>query len=50
MLPITEAIADSRMVIVERAAHLANVEQPQRITELILAHLGARADAHREGD
>ena len=36
---IAEAIPRSRLEVVADAAHLANVEQPTRITELLLDHL-----------
>jgi 3-oxoadipate enol-lactonase len=36
---IARAVADGRAVVVEGGAHLANFEQPDRITELILRHL-----------
>lgn len=36
---IAEAIPRSRLVVVADAAHLANVEQPAQITELLLDHL-----------
>ena len=36
---IAEAIPRSRLEVVANAAHLANVEQPARITELLLDHL-----------
>ena len=36
---IADGIAGSRLVIVPEAAHLANVEQPQRVTDLIAEHL-----------
>jgi 3-oxoadipate enol-lactonase len=36
---IAEAIPHSRLVVVADAAHLANVEQPARITGLLLDHL-----------
>lgn len=37
--PIADAIPGARFEIVEHAAHLGNVEQPQRFTSLILDHL-----------
>lgn len=37
--PIADAIPDARFEIVEHAAHLGNVEQPQRFNSLILDHL-----------
>jgi 3-oxoadipate enol-lactonase len=36
---IARAIPDGRVEVVASAAHLANVEQPRRVTELILSHL-----------
>jgi 3-oxoadipate enol-lactonase len=38
---IASAIAGSRLEVVADAAHLANVEQPTRVTELLLDHLRA---------
>jgi 3-oxoadipate enol-lactonase len=38
-LRIAEGIRFGRAVVVERAAHLANAEQPERVTELVLGHL-----------
>jgi 3-oxoadipate enol-lactonase len=37
---IANGIPDARLDIVPHAAHLANVEQPQAITDRILAHVG----------
>jgi 3-oxoadipate enol-lactonase len=36
---LARAIPGSRIEVVAPAAHLANVEQPQKVTELILSHL-----------
>ena len=36
---IVERIRGARLALVDRAAHLANLEQPERVSELILAHL-----------
>jgi 3-oxoadipate enol-lactonase len=36
---IADAIPDGRLVVVPAAAHLASVEQPERVSELILQHL-----------
>jgi 3-oxoadipate enol-lactonase len=36
---LARAIAGSRLEVVAQAAHLANVEQPQKMTDLILSHL-----------
>ena len=45
---IRDSIPDARLVVVEQAAHLANVEQPKEITRALLDHLepvsGERAD------
>jgi 3-oxoadipate enol-lactonase len=38
---IAEAVPRGRVVVVEQAAHLVNVEQPQRVNELILDHLAS---------
>jgi len=43
LLRIAEAIPGARAVVVERAAHLANVEQPERVTRLLLDHLSPSA-------
>ena len=39
---IADAIPGSRFEVVPDAAHIANVEQPEKVTELILTHLEAR--------
>jgi 3-oxoadipate enol-lactonase len=39
---IHEGIAGSRLVVVPSAAHLANVEQPESISHLLLDHLGLK--------
>ena len=39
---IAAAIAGSRFVIVEGAAHLANIERPEEVNDLIRSHLLAR--------
>jgi len=36
---IVERIRGARLALVDHAAHLANLEQPERVSELILAHL-----------
>jgi pimeloyl-ACP methyl ester carboxylesterase len=36
---IVDGIAGSRLAVVDQAAHLANVERPDRVNELILDHL-----------
>ncbi|MCA3747606.1 MAG: 3-oxoadipate enol-lactonase [Rubrobacter sp.] len=36
---LREAIPDARMVVIEDAAHLANIEQPEAFTEALLEHL-----------
>lgn len=36
---IRDSIPDARLVVVEQAAHLANVEQPEAITQAVLEHL-----------
>jgi 3-oxoadipate enol-lactonase len=38
---IRNSIPDARLVVVEGAAHLANVEQPKEITRAVLDHLGS---------
>lgn len=36
---IAEAVPDARFEVVPRASHIANVEQPEKVTRLILNHL-----------
>ena len=36
---IRDSIPDARLVIVEQASHLANVEQPETVTRAVLEHL-----------
>jgi 3-oxoadipate enol-lactonase len=36
---IRDSIPDARLVVVEQAAHLANVEQPSAVTQAMLEHL-----------
>jgi 3-oxoadipate enol-lactonase / 4-carboxymuconolactone decarboxylase len=36
---IRESVPDARLLVVPRAAHLANVEQPGRVTQAIVDHL-----------
>jgi 3-oxoadipate enol-lactonase len=40
---IADAVPDARLEILDGAAHLANVEQPEEVTRLILEHCGGRA-------
>jgi 3-oxoadipate enol-lactonase len=42
---IAEAVPDARLVVVERARHLASVERPEEVTRELLAHLTAGAVA-----
>ena len=42
---IVDAIAGSRLAVVDQAAHLANVERPDRVNALILDHLLDTSDA-----
>jgi 3-oxoadipate enol-lactonase len=37
---ITRSIPDARFVVIEQAAHLANVERPGEVTRAVLDHLG----------
>jgi 3-oxoadipate enol-lactonase len=39
LFDIATAIPQGRAMVVEHAAHLANVERPEHVTELMLAHL-----------
>ncbi len=48
LLRIAQAIPGARAVVVQRAAHLANVEQPDQVTALIDAHLRADLAASDE--
>jgi 3-oxoadipate enol-lactonase / 4-carboxymuconolactone decarboxylase len=48
-LEICERIAHSELVLVPDSAHLATVEQPERTTAAILAHLDDYADDHERG-
>jgi 3-oxoadipate enol-lactonase len=36
---IRDSIPDARLVVIEQAAHLANVEQPEEVTQALLEHL-----------
>jgi 3-oxoadipate enol-lactonase len=40
---IVAAIPAARLEVVAGAAHLANIEQPQRVTRLLLDHLSPSA-------
>lgn len=44
---IRDSITDSHLVVVEEAAHLANVEQPDSITRPILDHLSPVIETRR---
>ena len=45
---ICDAIPHARLVVIEQAAHLANVEQPEALTEALLYHLDlGDLEAHR---
>jgi 3-oxoadipate enol-lactonase len=37
---MTRSIPDARFVVIEQAAHLANVERPGEVTRAVLDHLG----------
>src|SRR5439155_8876508 len=43
---IASAIAGCRLAVVDGAAHLCNLEQPEQVTALILEHLRAGAGAN----
>jgi 3-oxoadipate enol-lactonase len=40
---IVERIAGARLAVVNHAAHLANVEQPERVSRLLLEHFDEEA-------
>jgi len=42
---LTEGIPDARKLGIPRAAHLANVEQPEAFTAAVLSHLRERTAA-----
>lgn len=42
---LASRIPDARLLVLERAAHLANVEQAERFTDAVLAHLGQEVPA-----
>lgn len=46
MRTLADGIAGARLHVVEPAAHLANVEQPQHITSLITEHIGEHVAEH----
>ena len=48
-LTIHQRVAGSQLVVIPDAAHLATVEQPERATAAILAHLDGYGDAHTRG-
>jgi 3-oxoadipate enol-lactonase/4-carboxymuconolactone decarboxylase len=47
---IAGAIAGCQLAVIDGAAHLCNVEQPEWTSALILAHLQGRAIPERKGD
>jgi pimeloyl-ACP methyl ester carboxylesterase len=42
---IAGAVPDARLEVLDGAAHLANLERPEAVTQLILEHCGGRAYA-----
>lgn len=46
---IRDSIPDARLLAIEEAAHLANVEQPKKVTQAILEHLEATAERRNVG-
>jgi pimeloyl-ACP methyl ester carboxylesterase len=44
---IADSIPGSRFEVIDGAAHLANIEQPARVTELLLEHIAEAEEAHR---
>jgi pimeloyl-ACP methyl ester carboxylesterase len=40
---IVDAVPVARLAVVEGAAHLANLDQPDAVTELLLDHLAGHA-------
>jgi len=47
MRVLADGIADATFHVVDPGAHLANVEQAERITDLVLAHIARHADGRR---
>lgn len=45
---IAEGISDARLEVLSSAAHLANLEQPEALTRLVLDHLDARSDGRAD--
>ncbi len=46
---ICDSIPDARLLAIEEAAHLANVEQPEEVTRAVLEHLEAAAGRRNAG-
>lgn len=46
---LAERIAGARLLVLEEAAHLAAVEQPEPVTTAVLRHLGWRSDRYERG-
>jgi 3-oxoadipate enol-lactonase len=44
---IADSIPGSRLEVIDGAAHLANIEQPDRVTELLLEHIADAEEADR---
>ena len=44
---IADGLPSARLVVLPRAAHLANVEQPERFARLVAEHAGARVESAR---
>jgi 3-oxoadipate enol-lactonase len=46
---IRDSIPNARLLAIEEAAHLANVEQPEKVTQAIMEHLEAAAESRNVG-
>ena len=46
---IRDSILDARLVVIEQAAHLANIEQPEAATSAVLEHLAPVIETRRSG-
>ena len=46
---IRDSIPDARLAVIEQAAHLANVEQPEAVKQAILNHLDPMIEQRSDG-